>query len=169
MASGKGVNPTVRRIATKTRFPEALKVVSSSSNWMNGDLLAWDATNKIINSAFSLTDNGAQILGVAVQSVTSGVVNDPYQGLTDVTPAASAIAGPEYGDVVQLIGKSGDTFTPGCYVYPDYTGSLTNQVSSTSGSLHAIGIYQGAQVTTGASQYIEVLMGCRFPNDVLEF
>ena len=169
MASGKGVNPTVRRVATKSRFPDATNVVSSSSNWQNGDLLAWDATNNIINSAESLTDNGALILGVAVQSVTDGVVNDPYEGLTDVTPAAGALAGPEYGDVVSLQGKSGDTFTPGCYVYPDYTSSATRQVTSASGSLHAIGIYQGAQITAGASTNIEVLMGCRFPNDTLEF
>ena len=169
MASGKGINALVRRVGTKSRFPDAQAVVSSDSNWMQGDLLGWDSSAKVIKTLFAMTDTGANFLGIAQQSVTSGVINDPYQGLTDVTPAAGALAGPEYGDVNKLIGKSGDTFTPGCYVYPDYTSSLTNEVTVTSGSQKAIGIYQGEQVTAGSSTYIEVLVGCRFPNDTLEF
>lgn len=168
-STGKGVNNLVRRIRDGSVFPDATNVISTSSNWQQGDLLAWDATNKIINSALSLTDVGTLFLGIAEQSVTAGVMNDPYQGLTDVTPKPGAIAGPGFGNVYSLQGLSGDVFAPGCLVYPDYTSAHSRQVSSTSGSNKAIGVYQGAQVTAGTSTFLEVFVGCRFPQDTLKF
>lgn len=169
MASGKGINSLVRRVGTKSAFESALQVVSSSSNWAQGDFLSWDGTNKIINTSQSLSDTGANFLGIAQQSVTNGVVNDPYQGLTDTSPAAQDLVGPEYGDIHNVQLKNGDTATPGCYLYPDYTAGATRQVTVTAGMLAPIGVYQGAQITAGSSTQIQMLVGCQFPNNVLKF
>lgn len=159
MAVTKGVNSLVRRTGRGgSTFPSAVSVISASSNWSQGDLLAWDATNKIINSAQSLTDSGANFLGIAAQSVSAGVQVDPYTGLTDTSPAIQDVKGPEFGDIHKVQLKSGDTVHPGDLVYPDYTSSATRQVTVTAGMLTAIGRYVGPQVTAGSATDIEVIV-----------
>lgn len=167
MASG--INSLRRRVATKMVFPDLTSLLSLTlSTWNQGDFLDWDTTNNCVIRT-GATGDGTHFLGIAANSVSLGKIVGPYPGLTDVVEGTGSVQGPEYGDVHTVKGKSGDTFTDGCLVYPSQGAGQTREVTSTAGALKAIGLYQGATVTAGASTEVECLIGARHPNDTLKF
>lgn len=152
-------NNIVRSVSPKSLFESAYPVLSSSSNWNQGDMLAFDATNKILN-AVTGTGSAANLCGVAVQTIVNGKVPSPYQGTAvDASQAISDVEGPQYGVVCAFYLTSGNAFTPGVKVY---IGADAQTVSTTAtGS--SVGIYQGAAVTPSGSGTVgDVLIGARY-------
>lgn len=161
-----GVNSLARKIATKTVVEDASKFVSSAISFDQGDLLYMDTTNHLIKKLAAETD-GATFLGIAPVTIVSGKYPSVYNTAVDASVGTPALPGPEYGDVHKVLIKAGEVLTPGCALYADpATGSRNVQASGTK----QVGVYQGAAQTvpTGGAT-IEMLVGCRFPNDTLKF
>jgi hypothetical protein len=163
-----GANKVVRTVSPKSMFESAKSVISITTTYDQGDHLIWDDTNKVIARPAAETD-GATYLGVARSSITLGKQNGPYAGLTDVDAAQAIVdeGGPVYGNINKFVLKTGESLSPGGYVYLDpATGTRGVAASGTK----AVGVYQGKTITTStAGLEIEVLTGARFPNDVLKF
>lgn len=159
-------NNIVRQIAPKTIFGSALGVLSTSVTYNQGDLIAFDATNKILKPVTGAGD-AANILGVAIQTIVNGVAKSPYQGtMVDASVGLSDIPGPQYGVVAYFNTVSGDSFTPGCSVF---LSSNDPQVVTVTGST-SIGVYQGKTFTSAASgNTVDVLVGARYGMSGLAF
>lgn len=159
-----GSNRIVRTVEKKTIFPSALKLVDSTSDWNQGDLLVFnDTTNKIVKP--SAEAEGSTFLGIAEQTVTDGKIAVPYTTDVDASRAVSEIPGPAFGVVAKLVLKTADAINPGDLVYLD-PASGAYHVSSA--GTKAIGVYGGAAIASAAAgQEIEVLLGCRHPGDTL--
>lgn len=153
------VNNIVRSVSPKSLFESAYPVLSSASNWNQGDILAYDATNKILN-AVTGTGSSANLCGVAVQSIVSGKVPSPYQGTAvDASQAISDVEGPQYGIVCFFKLTSGDAFFPGVKVY---IGADAQTVTVTAGG-NSIGIFQGTAITPSGTGFVgDVLTGARY-------
>jgi hypothetical protein len=150
-----GKNNVVRVIRQGSVFPEAAALVNSSISFEQGDLMYFD-TGTIRKQTTG--DTGASFLGIAPVTVVSGLEKRPYTTDVDASGADGAIPGPVFGDVVKLVAKTGDAFTVGCKVYPD-PATGTRGISTTAGSLVAIGVYQGKAITAAAAgQEVEVLL-----------
>lgn len=154
-------NNLVRQLSHRSLFESALPVLSTLSTWNDGDILFFDATNKIINA---ITGDGciANLVGVAQQSVKNGIVPSPYQGTAvDASVGFSDMEGPAYGDIFSMVLKSGDSFTPGIPVYATtdpQTVTVTNP-----GSGNNVGIFQGPAVTPSVTgTFGDVLIGARY-------
>lgn len=163
---GKGINNIKSEIAVNSIFRDVGGLVTSTTTWEAGDILVFDdAANKV--KAASAEADGLTVLGVAVQSVTNGVIFGPYTGITDNSAAiqAGALAGPVFGVEAELILATGSTIAAGDLVY--ISDAKTVAVTGTK----AIGIYVGSKSITGsvAGQKIVVRMGARFPQDTLKF
>lgn len=160
-------NRITRSIAPKSIFESAISVISSSVSFDQGDLLVFDATNKVLKKPAAETE-GNTFLGIAKVSISSGKLVSPYQGTAvDAAAAISDIPGPAYGVIAKLIAKTGDAFTAGQEVYLDpVSGSQNVQAAGTK----AIGIYVGPAIASAtAGQEIEVHLGCRYPEDAIKF
>lgn len=109
---------TLRRIVAgrKSIFMDAKNQVDSTVSYNQGDLIAL-VGGKL--KAIVAAGDTQYFLGVAPQTVASGVPVGPYVGLA-TTPAAGALPGPIYGDVHEMKLKNGDSFTVGCLVYAAY-------------------------------------------------
>src|SRR6266478_10224265 len=82
-------------------FPSALPVLSSAVNYNQGDLLCFDGTNHVLIPA--ATGNFANFLGVAINTVVTGLPKSPYLGTAvDASEGASDMGGPLYNVVVSL-------------------------------------------------------------------
>lgn len=161
-----GTNRIVRTVAKNTVFPSILKLVDSTSDWDQGDLLIFDdTTNKVRRP--TLETEGNTFLGIAEQSVTDGKLAVPYSTDVDASRAISDIPGPAYGVVAKLVLKTGDALNPGDLVYLDpVSGTHHVQAAGTK----AIGEYAGAAISSAtAGQEIEVKLGARHPGDTLRF
>lgn len=155
-------NNIVRSVAARSLFDSAKKVLTSSVTFNQGDLIAFDTSNHILK-AVSATGDAANILGVAVEKISSGVVSSPYTGTAvDSSVAIEDIKGPVYGVVATMTMKTGDTFHPGDKAY--VVASDAQTVTATNpGDGNYIGIYQGALVSSAsAGQTGEFLIGCRY-------
>lgn len=154
----------IRSDSGKTLFDDAKNVVSSSVSWKQGDLLAFDTGNHVLK-VVSTTGDASNFCGIADNTVTSGALAGPYDGLTAVDAAQSSpgIVGPKYGVVASLKLKSGDAFHPGDQVFL-CNGSDSQTVTSTDpGSTDNIGIYVGASVASAASgQEGPIKIGARY-------
>lgn len=163
-----GINRIVRLGGEKkSLFPSALKVVTSAVSFEQGDFLVFDDTNNRLKVPAAEAE-GSTFLGIAEVTVVSGKLATPYTGTAvDAANAISDIPGPAYNVVVKAVSKTGDAWAPGDAVYLDpATGTAGVTVSGTK----AIGTYQGAVIASAtAGQQIEVLIGCRHPNDTLKF
>lgn len=153
------VNNIVRSVAPKSKFESALPVLSTAVTYNQGDLIAFDTTNKVLIPA--ATGNMANLLGVARQTVVAGVVKSPYIGTAvDASTGFSDVAGPVYGVVAFFKTTVGDSFTPGCAVY---MGADVQTVTVTDpGSNDSVGIYQGRAFTGAAGVTADVLVGSRY-------
>ena len=155
-------NNIVREVAPKSLFESAKAVLSSTNDWNQGDLLAFDTTNHVLY-AVAATADAAYLCGVAAQSVVDGKVVSPYQGTAvDASVARADIKGPVFGVIASLVLKTGDAFNPGDKVYLTTTDAQT--ITSTDPGDHLqIGIFQGKAVSSAsAGQYGEVLVGARY-------
>jgi hypothetical protein len=117
------------------------------------------------------TGNSANFLGVAVNTVVSGVPKSPYQGTAvDASEGLSDMAGPLYNVVATLILDTGSTLAPGAAVYLSNTDA--QHVSPTANGTSQIGIYTGTQgslSSSAAGQKVDVLLGAVYPNSTLKF
>lgn len=151
-------------------FPSALPFLSSSVSYNQGDLLCYDGSNHVLIPA--ATGNFANFLGVAINTVVSGLPKSPYQGTAvDASEGASDMGGPLYGVTVSLTLDTGGTLAPGEPVYLSSVGAQ-NVAASDPGSADSIGIYMGNQgsiSSSAAGLKIDVLIGSRYAQTGLHF
>lgn len=160
------VNNIVTEVAKKSIFNSAKALITSAVSFAQGDLLILDTTNHILAAPSAETD-GAVFLGVATETVVSGLLKRPYTTDVDASAAITDVPGPVFGVIAKLVSKTADAWVPGNLVYLD-PATGTRGVSST--GTKAIGVYQGKAITSAtAGQEIEVLVGARFGGDVLKF
>lgn len=161
-----GKNTIVRSVAPKSLFESAKSVISAAVSFNQGDLLVFDGAANLLKKP-ALETEGITFLGVARVSIVNGKLESPYN--TDVvsSQALQDIPGPVFGVVAKCVLKTGDTIAPGDDVYLDpATGTRGVTVTGTK----SIGTYQGIAIAgAAAGTEIEVLIGCRFPTDVLKF
>lgn len=161
-----GVNSLARKIATKTVMEDASKFVSSAISFNQGDLLYLDTTNHLIKHLAAETD-AVTFVGIAPVTIVSGLYPSIYNTDVDASLKTPALPGPEYGDVHRVNLKAGDAVTPGVALFADPASGNRN-VSIT--GTKQIGVYQGKALTAPAGGVdVEMLVGCRFPNDTLKF
>lgn len=143
----------------RSLFASLKPVLSTSCNWNQGDILSYDATNNIVNATTG-SGSGANVVGVAVNTIVSGIMPSPYQGTAvDASQAIEDAAGPLFGNVFSMLIKTGDTFVPGqlCYL----TGDPQTLTASATGS--AVGIYQGQGITSAPSgTFGDFMIGARY-------
>jgi hypothetical protein len=148
----------------KSFIESAFPFLSALSTFIQGDLIALDTTNHIINRVAADTD-GATILGVAPASVTAGVLVGPYPtGMgTIANQKAQAVQGPLYGGVFGLKVNAGDALVPGCKLYlKDGADSQTVSVTDSATTGNYVGIYMGPAVAAAvAGVFYPVKVGMR--------
>ena len=160
----KGINNIKRTIAPNQIFPSADGLVDATISWKQGDLLYFDDTANLIKP-ISVETQAATLLGVALQSVTLGVQDGPYTGLTDTSPSGGALSGPMCGVEVELTLNTGDTVAAGDKLYATTDPTKVTNVAGTK----VIGVYTGNKAIVAAPAGTKVLLhlGARFPEDVL--
>ena len=163
------INNLIRGIP-KSIFESAINVIGSSNSWNQGDILAFDTSAKVLK-AVSADSDSPNVLGVARQTIVSGKVRSPYTGTAvDASQAIEDIAGPAYSVVAKLILKTGDAFAPGALVYLYTAGDAQHVTSTQPGTNPAIGIYQGANISSAASGATgEILVGNNYGVSSLQF
>lgn len=157
-----------RMIAPKEIFEDLQGKTAATTSYATGDLLSWDSTNAIVKLP-TVEGDGSTFLGISDVTVVNGHLKQVYVG-TDCDAAVPSyeIKGPTYGVYAKVVLKTGDSLAIGAAVYLDpATGSRGVTASGTK----TIGNYVGnaAVVSAAAGTEIEVLLGARFPNDVLKF
>lgn len=159
-------NNITRSVSPKSIFPDAIHVLDATVDFNQGDLLVYDATNDLLKVP-SAESEAETFLGVAIETIVDGKLKRPYTTDVDASAAISSVPGPVYGVVVQVTLHTGNAVDPGDSVYLDPSaGAQHVQVTGTK----PIGVYQGAAIASAsAGQQIEVLLGCRYPNDTLSF
>ena len=159
-----GKNRIVRTVSEKSLFPSAKNVVDATVSHNQGDLLI--LSGGLLAAAASEAD-GEFMLGIAVETIVDGKLASPYVTDVDGSVAASEIPGPSYGVVAKLVLKTGDALAEGGLVYLNpAAGTHHVQAAGTK----AIGVNQGPAIASAAAgQEIEVLIGCRAPDDILKF
>lgn len=167
-----GKNTEVKIIAPKQIFPDVRGIVSSDSDWNQGDLLIFDSASNIVRAPTAEAE-GQYVLGVAQQDVVNGKPVGPYAGLaTESALGAMAVNGPVYGNSYKMVLKTGETLSPGAYVYA-YPSGGANYVAATAAATatQPVGVYIGNVTVTSAAAgtQIECLIGARFPNNTLKF
>jgi len=158
-------NRITRSISQKSLFEDSSAVTPSTLSYNQGDLLAFDTSAHVLK-LMAAEGDAVTFVGIARETVLLGNLKRPFVTPVDGSFGADVIAGPVYGVIAKLQLKSGDTLNPGDDVYADpVTGNANVQAAGTK----PIGTYEGPAVTAGASTYVEVLLGARYPNDTLKF
>lgn len=163
------INNIIRQGAQgRSIFASALPLLSTAVSYNQGDLLCYDSSNKVLIPA--ATANYANFLGVAVNTIVSGLPASPYPGVP-VNEAASDLAGPLFGVVASLTLDTSSNLVIGGLVYLSSVGAQ-NVASADPGSSDHIGIYtgsQGAITSSVAGQKVDVLIGARYGMSGLVF
>jgi hypothetical protein len=136
---------------------------ASTNSWNQGDLLCYDTSNFYLR-AVTATGDGLSVIGIADQTVTSGKLAGPYDGLTQNNTASYGLApsGPKYGVVAQMKLVSGVAYNFGCKVFLTNTDAQT--VSSTGGDTNYVGVYVGPTLASaGSAVRGACLIGARWP------
>lgn len=149
-------------------FASALPVLSSAVNYNQGDLLCFDGSNHVLIPA--ATGNAANLLGVAVNTIVSGLPKSPYNTAVDASEGASDMSGPLYSVTVSLTLDTGSALYPGDPVYLSTVGPQ-NVTSTQPGSDGSVGIYVGLGHITSATagQKADILIGSRYAQTGLHF
>ncbi len=150
-ASTTATNRVFREVAVNSLFMSAKNAISTAVSWNQGDLLYLDTSAHLIK-VVAASGNAATCLGIAVNTVISGKLQGPYQGLT-ATTAAEAIAdlaGPVFGVEALLILKTSDAFVTGGKVYLAETTNAQTVTSTDPGDGNFIGIYVDVAKTAAA-------------------
>jgi hypothetical protein len=159
-------NTVVYSVGMKQIFPNILNLVDATVSFAQGDLLVYDATNKLVRKA-ATEGESATLVGIAAFDAASGKPLSAYQTAVDASVSAPQMNGPMYGIVASMTLETGSTLSPGALVYGK--PSLGAQYVATSGT-KAIGVYQGKAIAgSAAGQVVEVLIGARYPGDALQF
>lgn len=164
-ASTAGVDRITRGDEGKTLFAEGRNFVGSSTTWYQGDLLYFNTSTHLL-AVVAATGNAATIAGIADNTVISGQLLGPYNGLTPVDAAqvSPGFVGPKIGVVAGLILKTSDAFNPGDKVYLVNGGTSQTVTSSDPGDGNYIGIFQDLLVSSAsAGQVGNILIGSRYP------
>lgn len=136
-------NNVVRTLSNMSLFESAKPVLSTSCTWNQGDMIAFDITNKILN-AVTGSGSSVNLCGVANQTIVNGVVPSPYLGTqVDASVGLSDLQGPSYGNVYGMVLKSGDSFTPGASIY----ATVDPQTVTVTAAGSAVGLFVGVAVT----------------------
>jgi hypothetical protein len=131
----------------KSLFDSALPLLDATVSFNQGDLIAY---NSGLLKAVAGSGDSANFLGVAVNTVVSGLPKQAYQGTAvDSSTGASDMEGPVYGVVASLYLTNGDAFTPGSPVY--LTTDAQTVTVTQPGSESAIGVFVGAAITPSSS------------------
>jgi hypothetical protein len=155
----KAWNNITRSVAPKSLFESAKAVISAAVSFNQGDLIS---LNGGVLTAYTTETTAVNLLGVARQTVVSGVVKSPYSGTAvDASVALEDLVGPVYGVIAKFKVKTSDSLTPGCLLYLAGTDAQTLTVTDP-GTHDHMGIYQGAAATAAATERYEVLVGARY-------
>ena len=147
-------------------FPNIKNLVDATVSFAQGDLLIYDATNKLVRKPAS-EGECSTLVGIASFDAASGKPLSAFQTAVDGSVGTPALNGPIYNVVAKMILTTGSTLNAGALVYSNPT--VGAQVVATSGT-KAIGIYQGASIAgSAAGQTVEILIGARYPGDTLAF
>jgi hypothetical protein len=128
-------------------FDDCSKLVSSTTDWNQGDLIVLVAG--VLKPLDEATAQGALLVGVARQTIVDGKQLSPYQGTAvDAAQARSSLAGPISGVTATLVLKTGDAFAPGALVYgvdadPQTVTSVLDGAP--------VGVYNGPNVASAAA------------------
>lgn len=142
-----------KSVSPKSLFDD-MSAIAGTASFNQGDFIYINGSGVV--HAQTNGDTGASFLGMATQTIVSGVIASAYT--TENTTVDNKISGPVYGVIANCTLKTGVAFTKGCLVYPDPT--TTRGVTSASAGLTAIGIYQGATVASASAlQQGLVLLG----------
>lgn len=153
-------NRVVRSIAVNAVFEDCSNLVTSSTNWNQGDQLVYDTSAGVVRVIATESSDSANFLGIAVVTVVNGAIQGAYGTLATGSQVASGgIPGPQYGVEALWYLKSGDTLIPGQKVYAYPSGSV--QTVSASGT-NAIGVYNGPAITGTSTSQINVRVGCTY-------
>lgn len=151
-------NRITRQVNKDSVFESAQNLLTTQS-FDQGDLMYYDAgggTPYIRKQTAG--DTGASFLGIAEDTVVSGKLKYPYSTDVDASQASSDVHGPAFGVIAKLVSKTSDAWVCGSKVYPYPTGG-TYHVTSASGGLVVIGVYQGPTIASAAAgQEIEVYL-----------
>lgn len=149
-------------------FMSALPVLTTAVNYNQGDLLAFDTVNHRLKAA--VTGDAANILGVAINTIVSGIPKSPYQGTAvDASEGLSDMGGPLYGVVASLTLDTGSTVNTGDPVYLSNVGAQ-NVTPTQPGSDPTIGMWVGPAVSSAAAGTKgDVLVGARYGMTGLHF
>lgn len=159
-------NTIVKSIARKAIFDDMSNGLGTTEDFDQGDLLVFDAaTSKLVKP--SAETEGETFLGTSVVKIVDGKEASPYSTSNDAAIAKGAIPGPVYGVTALVKLKNGDALNFGDYVYLDPSNGAQHVQDS---GTKPIGTYQGPSGVTGDGETdIVVLLGARYPNDVLKF
>lgn len=131
----------------RSLFASLKPVLSTNSNWNQGDILFYDNVNKIVNAVTGF-GNSASVVGVAVNTIVKGVMPSPFLGTAvDGSQAIEDAAGPLYANTFSMFINTGDSFNPGqsCYLTTD-PQTVTAAASGT-----AVGYYVGQPIVSAPS------------------
>lgn len=159
-----GQNTIVRSVNPTSVFESAKSVIDATVDIEQGDLVVFDGTANLLKKAAAEAE-GATFLGVMQVSIVDGKLKSPYSTDTLAAQSISDIPGPVCGVVAKCVAKTADAFAPGDLVYLD-PATGTRGVTTT--GTKAIGVYQGPAIASAAAgQEVEIMLGHRFPGDVL--
>jgi hypothetical protein len=159
-------NTIVREVAPKSIFEDMTKLVPATLDVNQGEFLVYDTGTFQVRKP-TLETEGNVVLGIAKQTLVDGKPTSPYQGTAvDAAEGIPALVGPVYGVIARCVAKTGDVFQPGGLAYLD---PATGGRGVSSAGTKSVGVYQGKNITATAGQEIEVLIGARYPGDVLQF
>jgi hypothetical protein len=134
----------------RSLFMSALPVLSSAVSFNQGDLITFDTSAKVLKPA--ATGAGQYFLGVAVNTVVSGLPKQPYTGTAvDASTGLSDLSGPVFGVVASLYLDTGTSLNPGDSVYISNTDAQHVTTTQGGGTDLAIGIYVGPAITSSAA------------------
>lgn len=157
-------NRIVRQGPGKSLFEDCSQVVGTAS-WNQGDLICIDSSTHLLRAVSGQTD-AVSICGIADNTIVSGKLSGPYDGLAGNNAAAGGpqFAGPKYGVVASMKLLSGDAFVHGQPVYLTTAGDAQTVTITAPSTNDPIGIYQGPSLTAGSASVGPVLIGSRYPN-----
>jgi hypothetical protein len=146
-------------------FSSVLPVLTTAVSYNQGDLIAFDTGNHRLKTA--VTGDGANILGVAINTIINGLPASPYQGTAvDASEGLSDMGGPLFGVVASLILDTGSTLNPGDKVYISTVGAQNVSTVQGGGTDKYIGLYVGPAITSSAAGTKgDILVGARYNAD----
>lgn len=163
------LNRVTRTVNLAQVVPDAFNFVGAASNWNQGDLLCLDTSTHLIKPLSSAADSQT-FLGIAVNTVVNGTLKSSYQGTAvDAAESPVSMSGPCSGVVGKMKLHTGDSVNPGDLMYHSLADDVqTVTVTAPSAASHALGVYQGAAITSApAGTQVEVQLGHRYPADTL--